>query len=228
MKKTFFLGLLVLLFFACREEDPINPIIPEISSKYFPLTIGSYWVYNTYNVTSAENEVELARVDSVYISRDTIIRGNRYLIFEGTLHPSPYPNPGIIEMVRDSSGYFVNSNGRILFTEKNFTDILYSDVYLMGEDTIYTSSYKMERETAPKTVPAGTFNVLNFKGEITLYATSPQMSVNSNTLYAENVGKIVETTVYTSGRIIESRLVRYHIEPIVYEYCSGGECGSSR
>ena len=63
-------------------------------------------------------------------------------------------------------------------------------------------------------VPAGTFEVLNFKG--TLFSYKELSGIDNprylNNLYAKGVGKVLQTYFYLqSPRISEKRLVRYHI-----------------
>ncbi len=64
------------------------------------------------------------------------------------------------------------------------------------------------------TIPAGEFEVLNFKGTVT---TPQQISGTKNpryldNLYSNNVGKVLQTYFYLLSPIIsEKRLVRYNI-----------------
>lgn len=67
----------------------------------------------------------------------------------------------------------------------------------------------------PITVPAGTFDVLNYKGVLTMSEDTPGMENPRylNNYYADGIGKIVTTNSYVHAqRFIEKRLIRYHIE----------------
>ena len=46
----------LLAFMACNKTDDNNPVIEKDPPNYFPMTTGSYWVYNTYKIDSMGNE----------------------------------------------------------------------------------------------------------------------------------------------------------------------------
>ena len=211
MRKLFVLGIVLVIIISCQKNDEL-----EVSkSNFTPLKIGNYWIYKNYNVDSIGNETEISTIDSVVITRDTIINSMKFFIFEGTNYPFIRERQ-IIDILKDSSGYLVNSKGQILFSENNFIDTLYKRVELGGvNDTIFTCTYKMEKPNYSVTVPAGTFDVLNFKGTLFSYVNlqENQNPKYMNTYYADNVGKILITYLYlNSPMIIERRLLRYHIE----------------
>jgi hypothetical protein len=73
----------------------------------------------------------------------------------------------------------------------------------------------MERVNDPITVPAGTFEVLNYKGTVVTSMNTPGVKYPRylNCYYAEGVGKILYTYFYVlSPNIYEKRLLRYYIK----------------
>jgi hypothetical protein len=209
MRKLFVSILTISLLISCRNEN--ETIVSNDS--YYPLTIGNYWIYQSVKIDSIGNETVIPNIDSVIISRDTTIRNKQYFILEGTNSPFN-PKWGIIAIYRDSSGYLVNNQGEIRFTENNFTDTLAYEVELNNQDTLYSLTYKMEASTNPVTVPAGTFNVLNFKGTVFTPREIPGVDNPRylNTYYAKKVGKVLQSYFYLSSpRFIEKRLIRYKI-----------------
>ena len=211
MKKYFVLVIVIAFITSCQKDD----YQVEIKNNYAPLEIGNYWIYENYIVDSIGNETETSIIDSVVITRDTIINSMKYFILEGTNYPFIRERQ-IIDILRDSLGYLVNSKGRILFSENNFIDTLYKRVELSGvNDTIFTCTYKMENPNYSVTVKAGTFEVLNFKGTLFRYINLQEIEnpKYTNTYYADNVGKILETYLYLNSlTIIERRLLRYYIQ----------------
>jgi len=214
MSKLFYLGLVIILLASCKKDDSSVQNIPVEKNSYFPLKIGNYWIYKHYDIDQLGNETEMDRTDSVLITRDTIIDSKQYFVLEGKDYPYN-KNWGILDCLRDSSGYIVNEKGQIKFSSGNFSDTLASKVDVMNGDTLYALTYKMERVTNLVTVPAGEFDVLNFKGTV----TTPQQyrGIDNprfiDNLYAENVGKVLQTYFYLLEPIIhEKRLVNYNIE----------------
>jgi hypothetical protein len=64
-------------------------------------------------------------------------------------------------------------------------------------------------------VPAGTFEVLNFKG--TAFSYKDLSGIDNprylNNLYAKGVGKVLQTYFYFNSPVIsEKRLIRYHVK----------------
>ncbi len=216
MRKLFQLGLIIALFVSCNKDENSDLFNDPLSKtkEYFPLEVGNYWVYQTYLVDTLGKETNLATIDSVVITRQEIYNGNSYYIFEGTNSPLN-KNFGFINALRDSSGYIVDKNGLIRFTAINFIDTLLSQEEIFENDTLYTLTFKMEEISELVSVPAGKFEVLNFKGtliaRILFQNTKKPRYINK--FYAKGVGKILDSYYYLSHPSrSEKRLIRYHIE----------------
>lgn len=212
MRKLFYLGIVLSLLVSCNDE-PSNPVFKTVEN-YLPLTVGNYWIYENYSVDTLGNETDLSIIDSVIITRDTVINNETYFVFEGTHYPH-YINWDIISIVRDSSGCIINEKGVILFAVDNFNDILYSRIEIFNGDTIFRVDYQMEKPEISVTVPAGTYQILNYKGNFITpeNINGLEYPSNLNNYYAKNVGKIFSNNFFLSGHeIFERRLLRYHIE----------------
>lgn len=206
------MAIILALFTSCQENEVESP---ETHSTYLPLAIGNYWVYEHYRVDSLGVETLLPDIDSVYVSRDTLIRNNQYFILEG--RTIPYTR---VQILRDSLQYLVNEKGDILFSEKNFDDILSTSLEITNDnDTILKSYSKMHLTNDPVVLSAGTFNdVLNFQADIYLDFYSVQTGQTKlNNYYAPNVGRIQYSYLWAhsflnDGVRFELRLLRYNIE----------------
>ena len=209
MRKLIVLGLATVLLSAC-QKTPDPELTPE--SAYTPMKIGNYWIYAHYQIDLNGNATPQSRTDSIIITADTMINGSMYYIFEGTNYPMNGGQWQIIAMLRDSSGYLVDVKGIIRFAQDNFTKVLASKTEMHNGDTLYTLTYKMEVMEGEVTVPAGTFETLNYKGTVTMPQDIPgiQNPRYINTLYAKGTGKILETYFFLNdARINEKRLLRH-------------------
>ena len=212
MKKLFLLAIAALLFSCQKDNDLQNE---KTYPNYYPLEIGNYWVYENYQIKPSGEEILGSFVDSIVINRDTIINGNVHYIMEGKKLPLYASTWSIIDIVRDSSGYIVNHEGMKRFAYDNYSDILVDYVKFEGSDTMYTLTYKMEQPEFQVSVPAGTFDVVNYQGTVISYnapSSIPNPRYNNN-YFVENIGKIHESWHYFhSPDVNEKRLVRYHIQ----------------
>ncbi len=215
MRKLFYLGLVIIFFASCEKDNSDSENNSEVEVTYLPLKVGNYWIYKNYSIDSSGEEFEKSNLDSVVIDRDTTINDKQYYVMEGTDYPLTGSEWKIIGLFRDSCGYIVNEKGEIKLSVNNFVDTLDYATYVSDSDTLYTLSYQMEKLSSTVTVPAGEFSVLNFKGTVILTEEfegieNPRYIDN---LYADNVGKVLESNVfYHSTTIWEKRLVRYNIQ----------------
>jgi hypothetical protein len=137
-----------------------------------------------------------------------------YFVLEGTQYPYLNGSWGIVDILRDSSGYLVNAKGQVKFAVDNFTDILSSREEIFEGDTLYSVFYIMEKIPGPVTVAAGTFDVLNFKGTVDtpFKYTNVEYPRYLNNYYANEVGKILSTTFFLSSAAkTEKRLLRFRL-----------------
>ena len=217
MRNLFLLTLTLGLLVSCEKEtDPVltDKDSPISRTGYLPLEIGNYWIYQHVHIDSLNNEILSDRIDSTVVERDTLINGHQYFVLEGINYPFNGGQWGIIDILRDSLGYIVTPEGDIRFATDNFSDTLASKIEVIQEDTLYSLTYMMETVDYSLTVPAGSFEVLNFKGTAISYQDLSEIENPRylNNFYALGVGKVLKTYFYFHSPVIsEKRLIRYHI-----------------
>lgn len=210
MKKALFVFAVVALIASCKKDKSIpydNDTPPPQNTNFTPMTIGSYWVYE-YSSTDTNNITTINGTDTVRVVQDSIINGNTYRMFKGNLS---YACSTCYFFRRDSSGYLVNQNGRIMFSATNFTDTLYIDT---TQPLLYTANYKMIADTSI-TVPAGTFSTYDYRGHV--YITNPNPIPNpriTGNFYANSIGIVKSRYVFVGGTdYLEAKLLSYYIAP---------------
>lgn len=211
MKKLFLLIIAIAFLWSCQKDDNTTTKV-----SYLPLEIGNYWIYQYIEIDTSGNESAMPQIDSVVISRDTIINHKKYYVFEGTNYPYTYRGYwGIVDILRDSSGYIVNQNGFIRFAENDFTDTLACKVESHENEILYTITYQMVKTNNAITIPAGTFGVLNYKGTVVTSLNTPGINYPRylNCYYAKEVGNVLYTYFYiNSPKYFEKRLLRYNVK----------------
>lgn len=211
MKRIISTALVAFIFLsACQKEE--NQTI-ESEENYMLFSAGSYWVYETIQLDSDGNQINDAIIDSIYIAGDTLINNQQYRLFKGTNYPWNNPTETVL-IARDSSGYTVTPDGNIIFSSKNFSDILAHRSEIIDNDTLYSVSYMMQKTDDLITVPAGTFKVLDYIGEVVTNHEIPNSTFPKycHNYYADGVGKVKSVHHFlVSSNYIEKRLLRYKI-----------------
>lgn len=215
MKKVIILFFPVILFSCQKDESPAATAPPDDVTSYYPLTTGSYWIYQRYILNADSVFVSSGSPDSIAVTGDTLINGN---VFKTIEKYNSSNNTGNVRLARDSSGYIINEEGRILMSYVNFTEIIAYDTLANPGDTssiIYTMTSKMENSQDIIEVPSGSFVCIEKEGTV---ISAPQIPVPNpryvHTYYALNIGQVKEISFYFSNSTpVENRLISYHIEP---------------
>lgn len=215
MKKIFSLLLIVTVFSSCKKDKgepktdaPITSA-SSLSLTYFPMTIGSYWVYQNVRIDTLGNETITSTTDTVKLVGDTIINGNTYFVFNG----SAWLNiPASMSYYRDSSGYLVTPSGRAYFAQYALGTTLWTD----SVPSYTTSYYKMKTGDSTITVPSGTY--VSLVAQEWIYFTNHSYPWGSPRIdqffYADGIGKIKERNFfYGASDYFEGRLITYYIAP---------------
>ena len=218
MKKglIFVVAAATLTLLSCNRNDDNTPSPPgPWGAGYIPVYPGNYWIYEHYRIDTLGNETLQNDYDSIVVTGKATVNGNSFIVFEGTWNSGPNALDTVL-MLRDSSGYYVDPDGRIHFSYVNFSDTLNSIVSINKHtgDTLYELSYKMDKEPAWVTVPAGTFETLNCVG--TVYTHIPNPGVPSlrymDEMYAQGTGVVLRTYYYLGSPVrFERRLARYYV-----------------
>jgi len=210
-KLNLFIGILLfLLASACSKvEDEVIYYPPkgDESFSYFPMSVGSYWIYEQYKIEQGMEEQATGVYDSIYVAKDTFINTNQYYILRSGFSDSWK------SILRDSSGYLVNEQGKRLFKDNATGEVLYKKLSLNNDsDTIYMEKLIMEEPTTMIKVPAGTYSVVNaaFYQYFPKALTTPKERM-LDYMYAKNVG-LVYRSYYDldSGNKFSYQLLWYH------------------
>lgn len=212
IKSFLLICILIVTISSCKKEETPQPSNDSpYTSTYIQLKVGNYWIYES-GIADSNGVVNNVSIDSFYIAKDTVINNKTYYI------QTSLSAPFVISIFRDSSGYLLGTDGKILFSENNFTDVLRTDsVYISPtSNAIGYGISKMANKDSVITVPAGTFSTRNFRTAFILfppYNTQPNPRY-SNTLYAHGVGRVLQTARSINGNIVVyQKLLRYHIQP---------------
>ncbi len=209
MKRSVMLIVVLLFIGSCRNEG-VHPLDPSPAaatvSDYFPMTVGSYWVYQIYTLDSSFNaRLEEWWSDSVVVEKDTICRGYVYAKIVSSWKGITY--------VRDSSGYLVALDGTKLFTVNS--EYSYLDYrYQAGTDSSFIVTTMMARADSVWVVPAGTFLARSVVGSlIDLHPSSQRPAVRRfHRAFAKSVGEVNRRMIFVfSNSYLEERLTRYNI-----------------
>src|SRR5688572_16141233 len=142
MKRYIILAAIPALLFSCKKSRPApqNPAssasLATSGPAYFPLEVGNYWVYQYFDIDESGIATATAKLDSCYISEDTIIRGRRYFRFH---EQNLSLNQTGALWLADSGNCVTGLTEIILSYEGDGKEIKTSNVFLEGTDTIYTA-----------------------------------------------------------------------------------------
>jgi hypothetical protein len=206
-----FAALLLICAVSCKKDAGVpvteNEPTPAPAANGYPLTIGTYWIYE--NTTIDTNGVETVSVsnptDSCYIVDDTVLGGNTYMVFVGNII-----NENAVYFRRDSAGFIVDQNGKIYYSKTDLVNTLRTE----SMPGMYDAFYKMAGPMTTISVPAGAYACYDFQGMFILPASYPWDNPRYyHSYYANGVGLVRETTFfYSSPDYISRRLVRYHVQ----------------
>ncbi|MBA3706554.1 MAG: hypothetical protein H0W84_11855, partial [Bacteroidetes bacterium] len=114
-----------------------------------PLAIGNYWIYQSVTIDTNGVETIYPKQDSLYVLKDTVVNASVYYYLCGA---SFFNFPQQNYFYRDSSGFIVSIEGKIIFAPNYYRDTAitvqanydFQYRYMIPTDTLIT-------------VPAGTF-----------------------------------------------------------------------
>lgn len=206
-RNILFVFISILFFTACKKENNNNPELSPQESvlDYYPLAIGNYWVYEVSSCDSSWEDCTFKRIDSNYVSKDTLINGFTYFKIEGRTMTSSNPS-----YLRDSLNYIVDSEGNILFSNTDFETVFHEE-YVVGQtDTLYHWYYKMDSAPFVISVPLGEFSCLDKKLSFFRINENFQHEFNAHSAYSKNVGPVFKQALLASSTGgYKSELVRY-------------------
>lgn len=204
------LALLCLTIIAsCRKKNQD----PEGVNDYAQLKPGNYWIYQTFRVGDTSVFNPPSQVDSIYVEKDTTIRGNIY-------HKLVENYGGEITYLRDSSDYLVNHIGQVQFSANDFTNTFFT-YYMVRpgvgrNDSVGLFTRKMADRDLAIAVPAGNFITVSMRETLTLHPDNVVAGLATRVRdirYSKGVGKVSEVIppYLADPGYTERRLLKYHI-----------------
>jgi len=213
------LFLATVLFHACSDcEEPIpNETLSAI--EYMPMTAGSWWAYSIHKRDPFMGDLLLGR-DTLRVVGEFEQNGTIYAQLEGSM--LLFQNSVQSFGLRDSLGFLVNDNGRIVLPELNFTDT-FNHFFYEGELVRFWQLFEDAEMTV---VPAGSFQTIDFRGhqfrELVGHCVDTIGLMHSQ--FAHGVG-LVRATYWYSAQGGERSVVHDH-EPADHQEVQvvGGVC----
>jgi len=203
MKRVFLFATILGLFaISCTKDNSDENLNPTTTIDYTQLITGNYWVYAWYQMDSSCNVSLMNKLDSIIITGDTNINGNIY-------YKRYSVDQSYVVYLRDSSGYLIDLEGKILFSSNDFSNILRVDT--IAQNMAYIE-YKMLAEDTSISVPLGTYPALNFRGRVVpLKPDYPHGIQYTYYFYADGLGMIKSSTYYFSNPYlrVERRLKNF-------------------
>ncbi|MGL5892708.1 MAG: hypothetical protein ACRC3B_22635 [Bacteroidia bacterium] len=207
---------LCLLAAACKKEEeqiipqPQNPPVTQ-SVAYFPLDSGSYWVYDTWQIDTLNNETYVSS-DTVWVLGDSIIRGNTYSVIMSNNNQFTIPRG----LFRDSANCIVNSNGDIYFSVSMLGQEIDVDSIWSGNTLYIVIRDSMDNGTHTVALNSGSYTTyqksMNYSFAFPASIVQPHAPYHTN--FAQGIGLVRSQYVYSTNPafLYERRLVSYHIE----------------
>lgn len=204
MKRVIYLYLIVLMVISCTASNDNQD--PE--SNFYALTVGNTWEYRWYGVSNEGNENPIDLYESIAIIGTEEINSNLYYKFSRTINGNFNGVYGFVpdngehfEYYRDSSGYLVNSEGQIKFSN-NITEPYVSETFTSaitdnGQNipTTVTGYAELQEEAYSYSTNAGNFDCLKVviyyqRGDGFIYPA------NNNVYYSDGIGLIKDDIVF--------------------------------
>lgn len=216
MKKVMLITVVAsVLIFGCSKEEIIEVQEPvncenHQAESHMPLSVGNYWVYNTYRTDTLGNETITSSTDSVYVDRDTVVNGSTFFILKGDF----YATLATGKIIRNENNSLISfepssQSEKIIFTNNN-PNIIYDSqtVGSLFQVSVWTNSQKKNIS-----VPVGSFNCWERESEaVPLNQGDPWGTRSSFRYYNNSIGVISNHFHFAaSPDTHESRLISYNV-----------------
>ncbi len=210
MNRSLLLSLLAVALLSCSKDSSsvVNePSAQPTVSDFFPMTVGSYWVYEMVEEDSSFIAGSRFGTDSVAAQKDTIIRGFTYTKFVSSFFG--------VSFFRDSAGYLVNQSGTKYLTVNPDYSVLRQE-YAADTDSSFVLIMRMNKADTICVVPAGTFlaKVVNVSVVAVKHSPNwPDVRMIHHA-YASSVGIVSRRLVFAfSDHYLRVQLARFHVVP---------------
>ncbi|MBL7936468.1 MAG: hypothetical protein JNM51_11750 [Bacteroidia bacterium] len=215
---------IVISFYSCKKDKKVEPVEELVNTSgttypnYSNLKVGNYWIYQRFEIDTLGNATPLAIIDSCYIEKDTVIRGNTYYKYTGpefhSLMSPTAPSTVRSMFLRDSLSYLITSYGDILFSSQDFTTVFDSGYIITPpNDTVCKFVLKMNDYNMNIITPSGTYVTSNFQTSYNFYHNYIIYGETryKNVRYAENIGMVTQDWGFflANPNYWQRQLIRY-------------------
>lgn len=213
MKRIIFSLCIMACALSCDSDNDAEPISPP-QSNFYALTVGNSWVYKNYKYdASTETYEDTGVIDSVSIVGTETISGNTYFKFRRLTTGNDTnitfcnANGEHFEWLRDSLGNLTNEQGKVKFTNSDFSERLI-------QENSWGNMYEvLQSGNASMSLDSGTFNCVT--SERYLRNTDGEQQLGLDMFYyADGIGLIYDTSSFVTNPIhsIERRLDAYNVQ----------------
>jgi hypothetical protein len=173
------------LLSSCNKDNPENKLEPIPAKDYMQLEIGNYWVYHRHMIDTNKSSID--EIDSLVITGDTMINSKQYFKKKSFYQ-------GGTSYLRDSNGYLVDHQGKIMFSDHDFGHVLRTDSIGPG---LAVAEYGMIAGDTTITVPSGSYQALDFRGTVTALDPNYPHGINyTYYFYADGMGMVKSSTYF--------------------------------
>ena len=214
MKKVVLIFSVCLLFFSCSSDDDSQPE-NQSETNFYGLVVGNSWVYKYYsrNPNTDVYDIDVGVTDSISVIGTEEFLGNTYfkvrrLTTGNDLESSLYNSNGeSFELLRESEGNLIDSDGVIRFTNNDYSPRLIEE---QDWGDIYERLIENEIDL---TIEAGTFTSV-YSERYVITTEEVQLPGTSHNYYSEGIGLIMDTTTFVTNptHVYERRLVSYVVQ----------------
>jgi hypothetical protein len=219
--KIFISALIVLCAFSACKKDKVEPVenvnceekesdsIPigeEKENMFFPLSIGSYWVYEFHTHNQDGTISNINQIDTVKVLGDSIINGENYATFK-----SNFPGNNVLSFYRNHNGDIIAKNGYLICPFDSTLIPAYNNHYgKIGNDTTY---HYWEEFSGYESVATqfGNFDCIR-KSINHNYYPNYGVGLVIDTVYYSPIGILQTSFSYSGGTKTVGTLIDYHIE----------------
>jgi len=205
MKSLLTLSLFCILISACTHDtvSPTLEVDQELASNYTHMEVGNFWVYDWYEIDPEGN--------SAFYSRDTLLVTGSVKVDGHTAMELTGQRLGLdfdVILFDSAQSVYTYPDRFLYFTLDSTT---HHGVIGPSDSPLFTTFYYLEKEPMEVTVPAGTFECLNFQGKyVPQNKNYPYSTRYNDNLFAYKIGMVKMTTSYAnSPNTLEGRLIAY-------------------
>lgn len=216
MKNLIFLTGFFAVLISCENQNEQISNAPDTVKDYFPMEVGNTWIYEHFRIDLYGNSTRLPLIDSVVVTKDSLIAGNLFYVFEGTDYFRKGKEWSTIGIFKDSADCIVNHKGKIIFSLDNFSDTLHNAVLSNEKEQYAEIIYQMKTPDKQIHVPAGNFTTLNYQGKFIAEDEYIPSGIDNprflNTYYGKGVGLVSKNYFYFTGEnVFEVKLAKYKL-----------------